>query len=52
MDFSELVTIGFSAVLAIGGIKVLFSSFDDDDDEDGGGTGEAGYEPSFAAAIG
>ena len=36
-----------SVLFALGGMWVLFSSFDDDDDEDGGGTGSPVYELSY-----
>ena len=47
----DLLVIGFSAVLALGGIKVLFSSFDDDDDDEDGGMGSPVYEPSFIGSA-
>ena len=46
----DLASIGISAVFALGGIWVLFSSFDDDDDEDGGGLGSPVYEPAYAGS--
>ena len=46
----DLAAISFSAVLAMGGIWILFFSdgFDDDDDQDGGGTMSPVYEPAYA----
>ena len=46
MDF-DLVAIGFFLVLALGGIQVLFSCFDDDLD----GEGSPVYEPVFAGSA-
>ena len=43
----DLTSIGLSAVFALGGIWILFSSFDDDDDEDGGGTGSPVHVPIY-----
>ncbi len=46
---SDFLTIGFSAILSLGGIWVLISGFDDDnDDEDGGGTGSPVHSIEFA----
>ncbi len=36
---SDLIALGLSAALSLGGIWALVSGFDDDDDEDGDGTG-------------
>ena len=47
---SDLIAIGVSVVLSIGGILALSSGFDDDDDQDGGGTGSPVYEPLFAGS--
>ena len=50
MDF-DLVTISFSAVLALGAIWLLSSFFEeDDDDQDGGGLGSLINDPSYAAS--
>tara|TARA_B100000700_G_C14734379_1_gene709930 strand:+ start:372 stop:611 length:240 start_codon:yes stop_codon:yes gene_type:complete len=45
---SDLIAIGISVALSLGGIFALSSGFDDDDDQDGGGTGSPVYEPLFA----
>tara|TARA_Y100001968_G_C19447148_1_gene766065 strand:+ start:5026 stop:5181 length:156 start_codon:yes stop_codon:yes gene_type:complete len=48
---SDLIAIGLSAVLSLGGIWALTSGFDDDDDQDGGGTGSPVFEPSFVGGA-
>ncbi len=47
----EFLPVFLSLILALGGIKVLISSFDDDDDEDGGGMGSPVYEPALAGSA-
>jgi len=42
---SDLIAIGISVILSLGGILALTSGFDDDDDQDGGGNGSPIYEP-------
>ena len=44
---SEILTLGLSLALSIGGILALTSGFDDDDDQDGGGTGSPVFEPAL-----
>ncbi len=46
----DLVTISFSAVLALGAIWLVSSLFEeeDDDDQDGGGLGSPVYAPAYA----
>jgi len=51
IDFTEFATLILSAVLALGGMTVLFSSFDDDDDDEGGGAGSPIYEPSYSGTA-
>ena len=48
---SDLISIGFSLLLSLGGILALTSGFDDDDDQDGGGTASPVYEPAFAGSA-
>ena len=50
VDFSELVTLGFSMALALGGMWVLFSGVDNDDDDEGGGEGSPVYQPVYSGA--
>ncbi len=45
----DFLAIAISGVLALIGIKVLFSGFDDDDD-DGGGMGTPIFEPMLVGA--
>ena len=45
---SDLITIGFSMVLSLGGILALTSGFDDDDDQDGGGTGSPVFDFAYS----
>ena len=40
-----------AALLALGGIKVLISSFDDDDDDQSGGMGSPIYQKNLASAA-
>ena len=46
----DFLSLGISSAFALGGIWILFSSFDDDDDQDGGGMGSPVYEPFYAGA--
>jgi len=45
----DLIAIGFSVVFALGGIQILFSSFDDDDDDQNGGEGSPLLQASYIA---
>ena len=45
-----MVAVAVSGFLALGGMKILFSSFDDDDDDEGGGMGSRVYKPAFSGA--
>jgi len=47
---SDIAAISYSALIALGGIWMLFfsDSFDDDDDQDGGGTMSPVFEPVYA----
>tara|TARA_B100000700_G_C15035136_1_gene852420 strand:+ start:2971 stop:3123 length:153 start_codon:yes stop_codon:yes gene_type:complete len=47
---SDLILLSISFLLALLGIKVLFSGFDDDDDE-GGGMGSPVFEPALAIPV-
>ena len=47
----DLVAISFATVLALGGIWLVSSLFEeDDDDQDGGGLGTPIYDPYNAAS--
>tara|TARA_Y100001968_G_C18719452_1_gene419438 strand:- start:118 stop:270 length:153 start_codon:yes stop_codon:yes gene_type:complete len=48
---SDLLAIGFSLVLSLGGILALSSGFDDDDDQDGGGTGSPVLQPVLSGSY-
>ena len=47
----DLIAIGFSMILSLGGIWALSSGFDDDDDDENGGTGSPVFEPAYVGGT-